>query len=152
MRQLQDRFAELQEVLGRVSESEHHNHAVSTSEEAATISVALRESAESELTAIRQQLSEFAQQKLQPRKSVDAETQARIAKSQEEQRNYWVEKQRVRREKQQEEAQQKLAEQHGDVAEGFRLERVLDISWEKLRSNVVDYYYLRSKCRGKTAF
>ena len=90
------------------------------------------------------QTSEFARQKLQPSKSFDAETQARIAKSQEEQRIYWVEKQRIHREKQQEEAQQKSAEQHADVAEGFRLERVLDISWEKLRSNVVDYYYLRS--------
>ena len=42
VRQLQDRFAELQEVLGRVSESEHQNRAVSTSEEAAANSVALR--------------------------------------------------------------------------------------------------------------
>jgi len=110
VRQLQDRFAELQEVLGRVSESEHQNRAVSTSEEAAANSVALRESAESELTAIRQQLSEFARQKLQPSKSFDAETQARIAKSREEQRIYWVEKQRIHRDKQQEEAQQKSAE------------------------------------------
>ena len=78
---------------------------------------------------------------MQPSKSFDAETQARIAKSREEQRIYWVEKQRIHRDKQQEEAQQKSAEQHADVAEGFRLERVLDISWGKLRSNVVDYYY-----------
>ena len=63
VRQLQDRLAELQELLRRIaSESEHENRAEGVSDtavvlRASEISVELRQSAESELAAIKQQIA-----------------------------------------------------------------------------------------------